>query len=48
MGRKQFACDHGIDLEHGMMTLAEFLELTKDAYGGDVIRKVMSRMQEAE
>ena len=48
MGRKQFARDHGVDLERGMMTLTEFLELTKDAYGGDVIRKVMSRMQEVE
>ena len=48
MGRKQFAHDHGVDLEHGMMTLAEFLELTKDAYGGDVIRKVISKMQEVE
>ena len=48
MGRKQFARDHGVDLEHGMMTLAEFLELTKDAYGGDVIRKVISKMQEVE
>jgi hypothetical protein len=45
MGRKQFAKDHGVDLEHGMMTLAEFLELTKDAYGGDVIRKVIYRME---
>ena len=48
MGRKQFARDHGVDLEHGMMTLTEFLELTKDAYGGDVIRKVICKMQEAE
>ena len=48
MGRKQFARDHGVDLEHGMMTLMEFLELTKDAYGGDVIRKVISKMQEVE
>lgn len=48
MGRKQFAHDHGVDLEHGMMTLMEFLELTKDAYGGDVIRKVISKMQEVE
>lgn len=46
MGRKQFARDHGVDLEHGMMTLTEFLELTKDAYGGDVIRKVIDRMDE--
>ena len=48
MGRKQFARDHGVDLEHGMMTLTEFLELTKDAYGGDVIRKVICKMQEME
>ena len=48
MGRKQFARDHGVDLEHGMMTLTEFLELTKDAYGGDVIQKVLSKMQEVE
>ena len=41
LGRKEFARDHGVDLEHGTMTLREFLELTKDAYGGDVIRKVM-------
>ena len=45
MGRKQFACDHGVDLERGMMTLTEFLELTKDAYGGDVIRKAIDRME---
>ena len=44
MGRKQFARDHGVDLERGTMTLAEFLELTKDAYGGDVIRKIMRRL----
>ena len=48
MGRKQFARDHGVDLEHGMMTLTEFLEMTKDAYGSDVIRKVISKMQEVE
>ena len=48
MGREQFARDHGVDLEHGIMTLTEFLELTKDAYGGDVIRKVISKMQEIE
>ena len=44
MGRKQFARDHGVDLERGTMTLAEFLELTKDAYGGEVIRKIMRRL----
>ena len=45
MGRKQFADDHGVDLDHGTMTLREFLELTKNAYGGDVIRKVMEELR---
>ena len=45
MGRKQFARDHGVDLERGMMTLTEFLELTKDAYGGEVIRRVIERTE---
>ena len=44
LGRRQFADDHGVDLEHGTMTLREFLELTKNAYGGDVIRKVMEEL----
>ena len=48
MGRNQFAQEHGVDLEQGMMTLTEFLKLTKDAYGGDVIRKVISKMQEVD
>lgn len=44
MGRKAFAKDHGIDVEHGAMTLEEFLELTKNSYGGDVIRHVLERL----
>ena len=40
MGRKAFACDHGIDIEHDEMTVAEFIELTLGAYGGDTIKKV--------
>lgn len=38
-GRRAFAKDHGIDIEHGQMTLAEFFALTRDAYGGEIIRK---------
>lgn len=45
MGRRQFARDHGIDVENATMTLREFLELTKDAYGGDVIRKVLKELE---
>ncbi len=44
MGRKAFAKDHGIDVENGTMTLEEFLELTKNSYGGDVIRHVQERL----
>jgi len=41
MGRKQFAENHNINIENGGMTTAEFLQLTKDAYGGEVIRQIM-------
>ena len=45
-GRKAFAKDHGIDLSADM-TREAFFELTKDAYGGSVIRKAM-RIAERE
>ena len=37
-GRRQFAEQHDIDVEHGSMTMREFCTLTKDAYGGENIR----------
>ena len=39
-GRTAFAQDHGIDLD-GNMTTKEFLELTKDSYGGDIIQRTI-------
>lgn len=39
MGREVFCKDRGIDLD-GSTTVREFIELTKDSYGGDVIRKL--------
>ena len=45
MGRRQFARDHGIDVDNTTMTLREFLDLTKDAYGGSVIRKVQEKLE---
>lgn len=39
-GRTAFAQDHGIELM-GSMTTKEFLELTKDSYGGDIIRRTI-------
>lgn len=38
MGRQEFAKEHNIDIENGEMTVAEFIKLTRDSYGGEVIR----------
>ena len=40
MGRESFCKDRGIDLD-GSTTVREFVELTKDSYGGDVICKLL-------
>ena len=39
MGRQQFAKDHDVDLE-GDMTVEEFIALTKNSFGGDIIKKL--------
>ncbi len=39
-GRKQFALEHNIDIENGSMTVREFVKLTKDAFGGQVIEQL--------
>ena len=39
MGRQQFAKDHDVDLE-GEMTVEEFIVLTKNAFGGDIIKRL--------
>lgn len=39
LGRESFCKDKGIDLD-GSTTVREFIELTKDSYGGDVICKL--------
>lgn len=44
-GRNAFAKDHGIDLDNDEFTVEEFVELTKDSYGGDVIRKIMEEIE---
>ena len=46
-GRRAFAKNHAIDIESGTMSVWEFLNLTKDAYGGSTIRKVLKRVEEA-
>lgn len=39
MGRQQFAKDHGVDLD-GEMTVEEFIALTKNSFGGDIIKRL--------
>ena len=41
MGRNEFAKEHGVDLT-ASMTTEQFLDLTKNAYGGDIIRRVIT------
>ena len=40
MGRKQFASEHGIDIDHDAKTVRDFINLTKDAYGSNAIREL--------
>ena len=39
-GRQQFCKEHGIDTGNDQFTVREFIELTKNAYGGEIIKKL--------
>lgn len=41
-GRMAFCLDKGIDLEKDTYSVVEFIRLTKDAYGGEMIRKLVA------
>ena len=41
MGRKQWCKGHGINVDADTFTVKEFIELTKDSYGGETIRKLI-------
>lgn len=41
-GRLQFAESHGINLETDSFTVKEFIELTKDEYGGEIIKRLIT------
>ena len=45
MGRKTFAKDHEIDIEHDVMTVEQFLTLTENNYGGEIIKEVKERYE---
>ena len=43
MGRDEFVRSNGIDLENGLYTVEEFVEITKNAYGGEVIKMIKEK-----
>ena len=40
-GREAFCRDKGIDLENDSFTIRQFVDLTKDSYGGDTVKKLL-------
>lgn len=45
LGRNQFIKNHNIKLDQ-LMTVEEFIELTKNDYGGEIIKKLEKRLNE--
>ena len=42
-GREAFCKDKGIDVDNDMFTIYEFIGLTKDSYGGEIIKKLIDK-----
>ena len=45
MGRKNFAYNHNIDLDNDMFTVEEFIELTKNDYGCEIIKELADKIK---
>ena len=43
-GRNAFVKNHGINIESGLYTVEEFINITKNDYGGDIIRQIEERI----
>ena len=46
MGRKAFVQDGGYDIEHDTFTVQEFIDITRNAYGRDVILQLEKAMKD--
>ena len=44
MGRNQFVAQHGFDLENDTFTVQEFIDITKNDFGGDLIRQLEDKI----
>ena len=41
LGKESFCVNHSIDVNNDSFTIFEFIELTKDSYGGDIIKQLL-------
>lgn len=46
MGRKSFAKNHNIDIDNDIMAVKEFIDLTENAYCGEIIRQLKESYKE--
>lgn len=47
MGRNAFVRNGGYDLENDEFTVSEFINITRNAYGGEIIRQLEEKIKEA-
>lgn len=45
MGRNSFVKNGGYDLENDMFTVQEFIDITKNAYGGEIIKELEEKIK---
>ena len=45
MGRNSFVKNGGYDLENDTFTVSEFIEITRNSYGGDIMRQLERRLE---
>lgn len=46
MGRNQFVKEHGFDLDNDAFTVQEFIKITKNAFGGNIIKQLEQALAE--
>ena len=45
MGRNQFIAERGVDLDNDLFTVREFIEQTRNAYGGKIVQQIEERIK---
>jgi len=45
-GRNKFVEEHGIDIDNGMYTVEEFIQITKNDFGGEIIEQLSERIRD--